>query len=188
MGLDWSAPGGLMWRVVCWYSTRTFGKVLAPAAVMAHQPQVLKAYLHYERAATRWRHLDADIKHLGVMMAATTVGCSWCMDFSWWASEERGVPLEKAQAVPAWREASCFNELEHLVLEYAEAMSTTPVSVDDALTGRLLEHLSEGQLVELTAAVALENLRSRTNRAFGLVSQGFSDACRVRPSGASRAT
>ena len=186
MGRQWSAPGGLLWLVVRRYSTRRFGKVLAPVAVMAHQPQVLKAYLQYERAATRWRHLDADIKHLGVMMAGAAVGCPWCMDFSWWASEERGVPLEKAQAVPAWREASCFNEVERLVLEYAEAMSATPVSVDGAMTGRLLEHLSEAQLVELTAAVALENLRSRTNRAFGLASQGFSDACRVAPSGASR--
>lgn len=186
MGRQWSAPGGLLWRVVRRYSTWRFGKVLAPAAVMAHQPQVLRAYLNHERAATRWRHLEAGIKHLGVMMAATTVGCSWCMDFSWWASEERGVPLEKAQAVPAWREASCFNELERLVLEYAEAMSATPVSIDDALTGRLLEHLSEAQLVELTAVVALENLRSRTSRAFGLVSQGFSDGYRIGPPGASR--
>jgi len=177
----WSEPRGLLWRVVRWYSRRKFGAVLAPARVMAHQPKVLKAYLAYERAAQRWAGLDPDLKHLAVMAAASKVGCPWCMDFSYWASEERGVPLEKARAVPEWRRASCFTALERLVLEYAEAMTETPPTADEALVGRLRQHLGEAQLVELTAVVALENMRSRTNRAYGLVSQGFSDSCAVGP-------
>lgn len=45
--------------------------------------------------------------------------------------------------------------------------------------GRLREHLDDAALVELTAMVAVENLRSRTNAALGLTGQGFRDTCEV---------
>ncbi|WP_437437935.1 hypothetical protein [Streptomyces olivoreticuli] len=44
---------------------------------------------------------------------------------------------------------------------------------------RLREHLDDAALVELTAMVAVENLRSRTNAALGLTSQGFRDTCEI---------
>ena len=174
-------PRTPLWRAVQWYSKRRFGTVLEPARVMAHQPKVLKAYLDYERAAQRWDRVEPGLKHLAVMAAAAKVGCGWCMDFSYWASAERGVPVEKARALTRWREATCFSELERSVIEYAEAMSSTPAVVGDHLVERLSQHLDHGQLVELTAAIALENLRSRTNRAYGLVGQGFSERCEVPP-------
>jgi hypothetical protein len=39
--------------------------------------------------------------------------------------------------------------------------------------------LSDAQLVELTAIVAVENLRSRINSALGLTAQGFKDRCEM---------
>jgi alkylhydroperoxidase family enzyme len=46
---------------------------------------------------------------------------------------------------------------------------------------RLLEHLDEAQLVELTMIICLENVRSRFNSAIGLTPQGFKDQCEVPP-------
>jgi alkylhydroperoxidase family enzyme len=43
----------------------------------------------------------------------------------------------------------------------------------------LLHHLNEAQLVELTAIIAVENLRSRINSALGLTAQGFTDPVRA---------
>lgn len=45
-------------------------------------------------------------------------------------------------------------------------MSSTPARVPDDLFRRLSEKLSPEQLVELTAAIALENFSARFNRAF----------------------
>ena len=42
-----------------------------------------------------------------------------------------------------------------------------------ALFARLRAHLSEPQVVELTAAVALENFRSKFNVPLGVEAQGF---------------
>ena len=60
-----------------------------------------------------------------------------------------------------------------LALTYAEAMTITGQKVSDELFGRLRAHFSEPELVELTAAVALENFRSKFNVALGIEAQGF---------------
>lgn len=79
----------------------------------------------------------------------------------------------KVADLAAWRESSAFSDLERAALEYAERMTHTGQKVDDALFRRLKEHFSEPQVVELTAAIALENFRSKLNPALGVESQGF---------------
>jgi len=61
------------------------------------------------------------------------------------------------------------------VLEYAETMTRTPVAVPDELFSRLAKELDPPQLVELTAAVALENFSARFNRAFDIEPEGAED-------------
>jgi len=72
-----------------------------------------------------------------------------------------------------WRESVAFSDQERVAIEYAERMTYTGRKVDDALFGRLKEKFSEPQIVELTAAIALENFRSKFNPALGVESQGF---------------
>ncbi len=72
-----------------------------------------------------------------------------------------------------WRGNPLFSERERLALEYAERMTVTGQKVDDALFARLKAHYSEAEIVELTAAIALENFRSKFNPALGVESQGF---------------
>jgi alkylhydroperoxidase family enzyme len=72
-----------------------------------------------------------------------------------------------------WRGSSLFSEDERLALDYAERMTITGQRVDDALFVRLKARFNEAQIVELTAAVALENFRSKFNPALGIEAQGF---------------
>jgi 4-carboxymuconolactone decarboxylase len=76
--------------------------------------------------------------------------------------------------MPRYPRSGAFSELEKLVLDYATAMSRTPAEVSDELVAQLAEHLDDAQLVELTNAIAIENLRARFNHALGLEPQGFS--------------
>lgn len=64
-------------------------------------------------------------------------------------------------------------DLERVALEYAERMTYTGEKVDERLFARLKEQFSEPQIVELTAAIALENFRSKFNPALGVQAQGF---------------
>lgn len=68
---------------------------------------------------------------------------------------------------------SDFNELEGLVIELADAMVTAPANVSDELYGRLRDHFSEEQLLELGAHVAFENFRARLNRVFEVESDNL---------------
>ena len=57
-------------------------------------------------------------------------------------------------------------------------MTITGEKVGDELWARLRRHFSEAQMVELTAAVALENFRSKFNVPLGVEAQGF---CMIGP-------
>jgi alkylhydroperoxidase family enzyme len=74
-----------------------------------------------------------------------------------------------------YRSDSNFSDLERLVLEYADAMTQTPVEVPDALFARLREKFNEAELVELTSAIAWENYRARFSHAFGIEAENFSE-------------
>ena len=60
-------------------------------------------------------------------------------------------------------------------------MTATPVEIADADARPLVEMLDEAQLVELTAAIAQENLRARMNHAFGLRRRRFQHRRLLRP-------
>jgi alkylhydroperoxidase family enzyme len=79
----------------------------------------------------------------------------------------------KFKEVATWRESQLFSEAERVALEYTERITITTEKVDDALFARLKEHYAEAQIVELTAAIALENFRSKFNPALGVEAQGF---------------
>ena len=72
-----------------------------------------------------------------------------------------------------WRDSRAFSALERVALDYAERMTYTGQKVDERLFAQLKEHFKEPQIVELTAAIALENFRSKFNPALGVESQGF---------------
>ena len=81
--------------------------------------------------------------------------------------------LEKLAEITTWRDSKLFSPIERLALEYAERITYTDRSVDDAFFAELKKHFSEAQIVELTAAVALENFRSKFTVPLGVEAQGF---------------
>ena len=173
-------PRMLSYRIAEWFIRRQFGTMLDPVRATGHNVPVLRAFGAVEQGAARWNALDVKIRDLADMAAAARIGCSWCLDFGYWMMHTHGTPREKIEAVPRWRNRNAFDPRERLVLEYAEALTETPPTVDDELVRRLRSHFNEAQFVELTAIICLENLRSRRNIAFGVTSQGFKARCDVR--------
>ena len=86
---------------------------------------------------------------------------------------QAGATDDKIRQVPIWRDSNLFSAMEKDALEYAEKMTITGEKVTDELWGRLRGHFTEAQLVELTAAVAVENFRSKFNVPLGVEAQGF---------------
>ena len=86
-----------------------------------------------------------------------------------------GITAEQIVNLANYRSDVNFSELERLVLEYADAMTRTPVEVPDALFARLRERFSEAELVELTSAIAWENYRARFDHGFGIEAENFTE-------------
>ena len=81
--------------------------------------------------------------------------------------------MEKLAEVTDWRDSKLFSEAERLALDYAERITYTDQKVDDALVDKLKKHFTDAQIVELTAAIAMENFRSKFNPSLGIEAQGF---------------
>ena len=92
--------------------------------------------------------------------------------------------LEKVAEVLNWQDSKLFSPAERAALEYAERITYTDRQVDEALFAELKKHFTEAQLVELTAAIALENFRSKFNPTLGVEAQGF---CMVPTAGTKKA-
>jgi alkylhydroperoxidase family enzyme len=86
---------------------------------------------------------------------------------------QAGASEDKVRAVEQAATSPLFDDLERAALAFAEAMTITGQRVSDELFARVRKHLSEPQTVELAAAVALENFRSKFNVALGVEAQGF---------------
>lgn len=172
-------PRTLLNRLVDRICERVYGQRLDPARVMGHQPQVLRGYLVFEGFVSRMNVLDPRLRSMAFMATAHVIGCSWCSDFGYWAAHTEGIDQQTLRELPHWRDSDRFSELDRLVLSYVEAMTATPDEVTDEMVAELDARLGTPALVELTAAVAVENQRSRFNAAFGLTSQGFKDRCEL---------
>jgi alkylhydroperoxidase family enzyme len=175
-------PTGLVPKLGVSYSRHRFGEVVEPVMAAAHHSGVLVAWGAIETAAERgWKRLDPRLRWLAVQAAAGEIGCSWCTDFGYYEGMQQGVDPRKVRDVPRFADSDVYDDTERAVLDYAVAATATPVDIPPTVMERLHQHLSEREIVELAAWVALENLRSRFNAGLGLKSQGFADRCEIAP-------
>lgn len=89
-----------------------------------------------------------------------------------------GATADKIRQIEAWQESALFADAERAAFAFAEGMTVTGRGVTDEVFAAVRAHFSEAQIVELAAAVALENFRSKFNTALGIEAQGF---CSVAP-------
>jgi AhpD family alkylhydroperoxidase len=160
-----------------------YGRDLEPSSILGHHLPSLVGYGAISMAAERFsRTVDSRLKYLAKLRTAQLTGCEWCLDFGSRLAVDSGIPEDDLRELSIWRKSQRFSELDRLAIEYAEAITRTPVEVDDELFARLRRHFEERQIVELTMAIAVENLYCRTNWALGIEGAGYSEGtyC-VRP-------
>jgi len=161
--------------------------MLEPLRMYAYIPRLLSAYGRLELAESKLDILSPRHRALAELKSATTVRCEYCIDLGSQIARGWGITDEELLALSDYKNASCFSDLDKLVLDYATAMSRTPVEVSDELFDALSGHFDNAQLVGLTHIINLGNMRARFNLALGIGSSGFSDGmvC-ARPDAAQR--
>jgi AhpD family alkylhydroperoxidase len=158
---------------------KQLGAVPEPVEVTYNNPKVASSTDELSASVATWDAADASLKTFAHMAVAAQIGCSWCLDVNYFLAMNHGLDPAKASQVPRWRESEVFTPLERDVLDYAEAMTSTPTTVTDELYARLLGRLGPAAMVELTVFIGFANLASRVNTAHGITSQGYADACEI---------
>jgi alkylhydroperoxidase family enzyme len=77
------------------------------------------------------------------------------------------------QDLAVFEDSPHFDQRDKAVLRFAEGMTRTPAEVSEDVFAELASFLSSAQIVELTAAVALENFRARFNCALKVESENL---------------
>jgi len=148
--------------------------MLAPLRMYAHVPTLLGAYGKLEQAESKLDILSPRHRALAELKAATTVRCEYCIDLGSQIARQWGITDEELLGMADYQSATCFSNVDKLILQYATAMSRTPVEVTDELFDALRAHFDTAQLVGLTHVINLGNMRARFNIALGIGSSGFS--------------
>lgn len=160
---------------------RQTAKMLEPLDAYARHPRLLFGIAMLEEATARLHSVPERLKVLAELKAATLTQCEYCIDIGSQIAQRAGISEKQLLALPRHRDSEHFDEQEKLVLDYALAITSTPLAVPDELFARLAARFEEAQIIELTHVIALENMRGRFNLALDIGSSGFREglACAV---------
>lgn len=154
---------------------RETATMLEPLRMYAHIPTLLRAIGRLEQAETKLDILSPRQRALAELKSATVARCEFCIDLGSQIARGMGLRDEELLALSDYRNASCFSEVDKLILDYSTAITRTPVEVSDELFEALRAHFDTAQLVGLTHIIALGNLRARFNVALEIGSSGLSE-------------
>jgi len=104
-------------------------------------------------AAVSASPLDPRVHELVRMRVAQINQCTVCMSWRTPAAVAAGVTDELLGDVHRYAELDELSSAEKTAIEFAERFSTDSANIDDGLMGRLGEHFSPGDIVELTLVI-----------------------------------
>jgi len=84
-----------------------------------------------------------------------------------------GITDEQLEDLAVFETSPHFDNREKAVLRYAEGMTRTPADVSDVVFTEIQTLFTTEEIVELTAAIALENFRARFNCALKIESDSL---------------
>lgn len=142
----------------------TLGFVPNSVLTMQHRPAIAAAFIELNRAVMHNEgRLSSEQKRLVALVSSATAGCRYCQAHTALAAQRFGASSERLGAIWSFRDSPLFTEAEKVAFEYALAASSVPNAVDAELHDRLRAHWDAGEIVELTAVIALFGFLNRWN-------------------------
>ncbi len=123
-------------------------------------PQVREGLLAITRAVAA-SGLEHALTELIKVRASQINGCAFCLQFHINLAREAGVSQTRLDLLAAWQETSVYTPRERAALAWTEALTQTPVHVNDALYADMLTEFSATELVFLTSTIASINAWNR---------------------------
>ncbi|MDZ4278931.1 MAG: carboxymuconolactone decarboxylase family protein [Dehalococcoidia bacterium] len=131
--------------------------VLNVFKVMAHTPALMQSW--WEMMALLFTRLELDprLRELAVLRLFQVTRCAYGFAHHVRIGRDVGITDDEIAGLGYYADTDRFSELDKLVLQYADAVTTLDENAS-SLARELLGHISERALVELTFCIANWNL------------------------------
>jgi AhpD family alkylhydroperoxidase len=157
---------------------RAVGRERAPLNTVADNPAFVLPYLATTRFVRGHSELDPEVRALASHLVATVNGCARCLDVGRRVAEREGIDADKLLAVARYASDPRFLPDERAALAYAAAVTDVGARGSENHFAELRRHFSGRAIVELTMAVAEENMYNRITAPLAIEAQAF---CAVQP-------
>jgi AhpD family alkylhydroperoxidase len=128
---------------------------------LLHTPGLASAWFDFNNAVRFQTGIDERVRELVIMRVAALTGC----DYVWKVHQAQyaapaGVTPREVEALRNQGKSGIFGARDSALLAYVDAM-TRDVAVPDAVFGKLREHFSERETVDVTVLIAAYNMHTR---------------------------
>ena len=130
---------------------------------MAHRPQIFETMIAHMEAVLSSGTLTTRLKELVVVRTSQLNCTNYCLASHTAISLKLGWTPEHLEALTEWLTSSLFSDAEKEAINLAEAMTIRSLEYSDEEMARLRRYYSEGEIVELMAAIGLFNYFNRFN-------------------------
>jgi uncharacterized peroxidase-related enzyme len=142
---------------------RDRGNVPNMFRTMAHRPEIFETIIAHMDAVLNTGTLSKALKELVIVRTSQVNRTPYCLASHTTICKRLGWSDVQLQALYDADESDEFDERERVAIHLAEAMTRDPHNYSDAEFARLRSFYSEGEVVELMAAIGLFNYFNRFN-------------------------
>ncbi|MSQ73048.1 MAG: carboxymuconolactone decarboxylase family protein [Betaproteobacteria bacterium] len=128
--------------------------------MLMHSPPVAEGWLRLFTAIRQKSKLPGALRELAIMHVAVLNDAPYEFQAHAPIGLREGLTQDQIDSLADWAHADCYDAAQKSVIEYTEAM-TRQIRVPEAVFAAVRAHLSDRELVELTATVGGYNLVSR---------------------------
>lgn len=143
---------------------RILGFVPNSLLTMQRRPKIVRGFgVLTEAVMDPEGTVDPGFKRLIAHFASSAAGCRYCEAHSLVAARIHGVDDAKLAALWEYASSPLYDDAERAALDFALAAGSVPNAVTAEHFTALREHWSDGQIVEILAAVCLYGFLNRWN-------------------------
>jgi uncharacterized peroxidase-related enzyme len=130
---------------------------------LAHRPEIFRTATAHMEAVLKTGTLPTKLKELVVVRTSQLNCTAYCLASHTAISLKLGWAPEHLEALKDWRNSPLFSEAEKEAIHLAERMTLHSQQYSDEELARLRRFYSEGEVIELMAAIGLFNYFNRFN-------------------------
>ena len=130
---------------------------------LAHRPEIFRTATAHMHAVLQTGTLPTRLKELAVVRTSQLNCTAYCLASHTAISLRLGTTPEQIEALKNWRDSPLFSEAEKAAIDLAESMTLHSHEYSDDKLAQLKRFYSEGEIVELLAAIGLFNYFNRFN-------------------------